>query len=172
MFCVLFYFIYSKKFSTKRLLIVLGITIFLSINYEYIFDLIGWMNDAEFVVDGYASTSVNIFRTLVGCCPAILGLYFAYNKKDLDEQQVFYIYMMIINAATRIVTSESAYLARLACYPMVFVPLGIGYLTDLCSKKYYKVFRICILILYAAFWLYEVTNSKTLREFEWIFGNI
>ncbi len=170
LFCILFYFVYSKKFSTKRLLIILGITIFFSINYETIFDFIGWMNDAEFVADAYASTSVNTFRTLVGCCPAIMGLYFAYNNKDLDEQQVFYIYMLIINAATRIVTSDSAYLARLACYPTVFVPLGLGYLTDLCSQKYYKVFRAGILILYLLFWLYEVLNTKTLREFEWIFS--
>ena len=126
--------------------------------------------EVEFELNNYSTASVNIFRTLVGCCPAILGLYFAYNNKDLDEQQVFYIYMLIINASTRIVTSESAYLARLACYPTVFVPLGLGYLTDICSQKYYKVFRAGILILYMLFWLYEVLNTKTLREFEWIFS--
>lgn len=172
LFCVLFYFVYSKKFSTKRLLIVLGVTLFLSFNYETIFDFIGWMNDNEFVADAYATTSVNIFRILVGCCPAIMGLYFAYNNKDLDELQIFYIYMLVANAATRIATSDSAYLARLACYPAVFVPLGLGYLTDLCSQKYYKVFRAGILIMYFAYWLYEVTNTKTLYEFEWIFGRV
>lgn len=172
LFCILFYFIYTKKFSTKRLLIVLGVTLFLSINYDTIFGFIGWLNDREFVATEYALSEVSVFRVLVGCCPAIIGVYLAYKNKDLDDMQMFYIYMLVANAATRIAMSDSAYLSRLACYPAIFVPLGLGYITDLCSKKYYKVFKMFIVILYFVYWSYEVTNSKTLREFEWIFGKV
>ena len=34
------------------------------------------------------------------------------------------------------------------------------------------VLLLVAVVLYFAFWLYEVLNTKTLREFEWIFGNI
>ncbi len=169
LFCVSFYFIYTEKFTTKRLLIITAITLVLSRNYESIFDFIGWMNDSEFVMTDYAAKSVNVLRTLVGCCPSFVGIYYAYTRK-LDKQQFFYIYMMVINAAIRIATADSAYLYRLGMFPAIFLPLGLTSISNATAAKYKKTFRYIIIIFYFLFWIYEMTNSRTLSNFEWIFG--
>ena len=169
LFFVLIYFIYSKKFTVVRLLAVTIIAIVVSRSYEVIFDFIGWIDDKEFVANDYALRSVNILRILAGCAPAILAIYYAFTKK-LNKQQIFYTYMLIANATVWVSTADSAYLARLALYTGVFVPLGLSLILELEDDKHKKVLKIVIIVLYSCFWLYEVSNSKTLREFEWIFS--
>ena len=172
LFFVLIYFVYTEKITGKRLLAIAAITVILSRSYEQIFEFIGWMNDSEGgELTDYATTSVSVFRILVGCAPAIVGIYFAYTRK-MNKEQVFYVYMMVANAAIRIATSDSAYLARLGSFTGIFVPLALSSITKLCNKRYYAALRVAIVCLYFAYWLYEVTNSKTLYEFEWIFQYI
>lgn len=173
LFFLLVYFVYSEKFNLKKLFLVVLATIIVSRSYEVIFNFIGWINDADGTGEliPYATKSVNILRILVGCAPAILGVYLAYKKK-LDKQQIFYVYMFVCNAAVRIATADSAYLARLGAYTGVLIPLGLSAVLKSCNKKNYNILRVGIVLLYFLFWLYEVLNTKTLREFEWIFGNI
>lgn len=171
LFCVLFYFIYSKKFSTRRLLLILITTILISVNYETVFGFIGWLNDSEFIANTYSERSVNFLRVLIGWCPAVLGIYYVYTK-NLDEQQLFYVYLLVINAAIRSATADSAYLYRLGMFPAIFLPLGLSAITRSCDPKYRKIFRIGIVSFFFLYWLYEITSSVTLFEFEWIFGRI
>lgn len=171
LFFILIYFIYSEEFTTVRLLVVTIITIIISRSYEVLFDLIGWINDEEYILNSYSLKSVNDLRILAGCAPAILSIYYAFTRK-LDKEQIFYAYMMVANATVWLVTADSAYLARLALYTGVFVPLGLSSILKSTDEKYKKAFKIGVVVLYMLFWLYEVVNSKTLREFEWIFGNL
>lgn len=171
MVCVLFYFIYSKRFSVRRLIVVLIATLIISFNYETAFGFIGWLNNSEFIANEYTATSVSALRTLVAICPAVVGVYYAITRK-LDKQQIFYVYMMVINAAIRIATSDSAYLYRLGMFPAIFLPLGLSAITRSCDPKYRKIFRIGIVSFFLLYWLYEITSSVTLFEFEWIFGRI
>ena len=142
-------------------------TLFIAFNYETIFGFIGWLNDAEYIVNDYSERSVNVLRTLVGCVPALVAIYYAVSRK-LDKQQIFYVYMIVINAAIRIATSDSAYLYRLAMFPAIFLPLGLGSLSKVCNVKYRKLFRVCTVVLYFLYWLYEILINVTLREFEWV----
>lgn len=169
LFFILVYFIYSEEFTTVRLICITIITIIVSRSYEVMFDLIGWINDKEFIVNDYALKSVNTLRILAGCAPAIVAVYYAYNKK-LDKEQVFYAYMLVANATVWLVTADSAYLARLALYTGVFVPLGLSSILKSTIQKYKLPIKIGVMVLYMLFWLYDVSNSKTLREFEWIFS--
>ena len=168
-FCVLLYFIYDEKFSLKRLFIIIAASIVLALNYDTIFSFIGWLDDKEFVQSAYSSASVNILRILVQCCPAILAIYLAL-KKEINKNQVFYVYMLVANAAIFIAMSDSAYLTRLGVYTAAFVPLGLEYITRDISKKYFNVLRYLIVIFYFLFWLYEVSNSSSLNNFQWYFN--
>lgn len=169
LFFVLVYFVYSEEFTTVRLLIVMVITIIISRSYEIMFDLIGWINDEEYIVNEYSLKRVSTLRVLAGCAPAILSVYYAFTRK-LDKEQIFYAYILTANACVWLVTADSAYLARLALYTGAFVPLGLSSLLKATDKKYKNAFKIGVVILYMMFWLYEVTKSSTLREFEWIFS--
>lgn len=172
LFFVLIYFVYTEKISEKRILMIAVATAIISRSYEHIFEFIGWMNDKENAeLSAYATRSVNVFRTLVGCAPAVVGVYFACTRK-LEKKQVFYVYMMVANAAIQIATSDSAYLARLGSFTGIFVPLALSNITKLCNKRYYAALRVAIICLYFLFWLYEVTNNEDLHNFEWIFEYI
>lgn len=172
LFFVLVYFVYTEKITGKRLFAIAVITVILSRSYEQIFSFIGWVSDSENSgTTDYAMTSVNIFRILVSCAPAIVGIYYAYTRK-MNKEQVFYVYMMVANAAIWLATSDSAYLARLGSFTGIFVPLALSSITQLCDKRYYAALRVVIVCLYFLYWLYEVTNSRTLYEFEWIFSYI
>ena len=169
LFFILVYFLYTEKFTTVRLFAVIGVAVIISRSYESIFEIIGWFKEEEFVANDYALRSVNVLRILASCAPAIVALYFAFTRK-LDKHQVFYTYVFVINAAIWIATADSAYLARLALYTNVFIPLGLSSILKSCDKRYYQFFRILTVILYFIFWLYEVLITKTLRDFEWIFS--
>ncbi len=170
-FFILIYFLASKEITVKRLIAVIAITVAVSLSYESIFEFIGWMNDSEFILNEYSTRAVSIFRVLVGCCPAALGIYFAYTKK-LNEKQIFNVYMLVANAAVRVATSGSAYLARLGAYTALFVPLALSSVMESCDKKYKWAFKVGIIVLYGLYWYYEIVNSATLYYFEWIFGNL
>lgn len=168
---ILLYFIVSDRITVERMFIVIVATIFLAINYDLMFELIGWVNDSEFVMTSYASTTVSIFRVLVGCCPALLALFYAARKK-LNKTQIFYVYLLVANAAARIATAESAYLARLGAYTAMFIPLGLSHIVGHGSTKKEQVFAVkgAIVLLYFAYWMVEVSGSATLSEYEWFFG--
>ncbi len=168
---VLVYFVYSKKFTFVKMSIIIAATVLLSMNYETIFEFVGWISEKEFVHTDYSERSVNIFRILVGCVPALLGIYYAVTKK-LDKEQIFNVYMLIANATVRIATSNSAYLARLGAYTGILVPLGLSSILQACDKKYYKILKFVTVVMYMLYWLYEINISSTLREFEWVFSYI
>ena len=169
LFFVLVYFIYAEKITPIRMITISVIAMVISRNYEIIFSIIGWLNDSNASNIEYVNRSVNILRTLAGCAPAVLGIYYGFTRK-LDKEQIFYVYILVANAAVKIATSDSAYLARLSLYTSAFVPLGLSSILKATEFRYRKIFKIGITVLYFALWFYEVINTKTLREFEWIFS--
>lgn len=163
------YFVPARKLSVKRLTLVVVGTLVLSRSYEWAFNIIGWLNDSEFMITEYSARSVNVLRVLVGCSPAALGVYYGFTRK-LSDEQIFYVYMLVANAATRVVTMGSAYLARLGAFTAIFVPIGLCYLTKETDSRYYKILRWIIIIFYFIYWMYEIQISDTLRNFEWVFS--
>ncbi len=169
-FAILFYFVYSEEFSTKRISLIIMVTIILSVSYESIYSFIGWLDNEEFVLNDYSTRSVNTLRVLVQCCPAILAIYLAINKK-ISKNQIFYVYMLLINAAIYIAMSSSAYLTRLGIYTSAFIPLGLNCILDeKISIKYYKVIRFAVTVFYFLFWLYGIYSSNSLNNFRFIFN--
>ena len=169
-FAILFYFVYSEEFSFKRISFIIIITIILSLSYESIYSFIGWLDNEEFVLNDYSMRSVNTLRVLVQCCPAVLAIYLSLNKK-IGKNQVFYVYMLLINAAIYIAMSNSAYLTRLGIYTSAFIPLGLNCILDeKISIKYYKVIRFVVTVFYFLFWLYGIYSTGSLNNFRFIFN--
>ncbi len=167
-FFILVYFIYSEEFLAIRLIVITAITIIIARNYETLFEIVGWIKEEELVLNFYSLKSVNLLRILANCAPAVLALYYGFTRK-LNKQQIFYAYMLVANAATWIVTSDSAYLARLALYTTIFVPLALSEILKAEEKKYANIMKIGIVALYGIFWFYEVSVQVDLRNFRWVF---
>lgn len=163
------YFIYAQEIKWERVLIVFIGTIILARSSDVLFTMVGWINSSDFIMNEYASSSVSFFRIAVRVAPAGLALFYAMNKK-LNKDQVLYFYLLAIHAAVGVVTGGSAYLARLGSFTGVFVPLGLNSILKSTSRQNYHIIRLVILVLFFVYWTYDITNSSTLREYEWCFG--
>lgn len=170
-FGLLFYFVYSESFNVKKLSVIVLLSIILALNYETIFNFIGWLKDKEFVLqeNGYTTRSVNFLRVLVQCCPAVLTLYLAVNKR-IKKEQAFYAYMTVVNATVYLAMSNSAYLSRLGIFTGCFLPIALNSITKSISKRYYKVFRYLIVLFYFLFWIYEIYLKYDLKNFRFVFN--
>ena len=146
---------------------LVGVFIFLG-SYNFLFQVAENVLDKSYNMDDiYLNTSVNIFRILVGVSPAI---YFGVSlwNKEKTQIEVFYLNLLFIHAIANLTTINSAYLARFTIYTSPFAVIAISELSKTINIKYRKVTMVCIILLYFIFWLYEMYNSETLRNFTFI----
>ena len=128
---------------------------------------LGAIKGKAVVSDKYATTSVNVLRVLSNCAPAILAVAL-YINKDPDPEQTFYINGLIVNAAAMVAASNSTYLARIGIYTTLFIPAGLPKLIRLEDKKKENLLWVVIIVLFAIFWYYEVSNYPSLNHFQWV----
>lgn len=166
---IVFYFIFANRISIINVILLLVGTYLVSANFDAIFQFIGLLKDEEVNIDQitYFSNTVNIFRVLVACAPAVyvIVLYF---RKNPDKEKTFYINVLLANAASMLATANSAYLARVNIYTNAFVPLALSKLIKFDNKAKEGLVKVGIIILYAIFWYIDITNSKVLSPFHWI----
>lgn len=163
------FFIFRNRITFRNVLLLLVGTYIVSANYDVIFSFVGFLKDSDMVMEdnAYYSTTVNIFRVLIFCAPAVT-VAVLYWKKSMDSEQSFYFNSLLANAAAMLATSNSAYLARLSIYTNVFTPLALAKLIRFRSKNIETFIKILIVALYAVFWYLEVSGSEALAEFEWV----
>ena len=163
------YFIFRNRVNFRNVLLLLVGTYIVSANYDAIFSFIGFLKDSDMVMgdNAYYGATVNIFRVLIFCAPAVT-VTVMYWKKPLDREQTFYYNTLLANAAAMLATSNSAYLARLSIYTNVFTPLALAKLIRFQSKKTEIFIRILVVVLYAVFWYLEISGSEALSEFRWV----
>lgn len=166
---ILPYFILNNRISVKNILLLVLGTLILSLNYDKIFEFVGFLKSEEMSIEdqGYYSNSVNILRVLVACAPAILALVLR-PFRGQDREKDFYINTLVINGVAMIATSNSAYLARLGIYTNMFTPLALVKNTELENKVTEKMMRAGIILLFSIYWYVEISGSSTLRQFHWI----
>lgn len=163
------YFILCNRITTKNIVLLMLGTAVISLNYDTIFSFIGLLKDNEMNTgdEAYYFSSVNIFRIIVSCAPAVFALSLYVNKNP-DKLKTFYINSLVVNGAAMIATSNSAYLARLGLYTNVFTPLALTELLKFKNKVLERTVKIIIICLYAVFWYIEVSQSRSLAMFRWV----
>lgn len=163
------FFIYRNRITFRNVLLLLIGAYIISANYDTVFSFVGFLKDSEMSMGdtAYSSTTVNIFRVLTFCAPAITVLVL-YWKKNPDSEQTFYINALLANAAAMLATSNSAYLARLSIYTNVFTPLALSKLLKFENKIVEVTVKCLVVILYAIFWYIDISGSLALAEFHWI----
>lgn len=161
------YFLLRNKVRLRNVLLLAIGTYIVSANYDTVFSFVGLLKDKDMVLDTYATTTVNALRILVSCSPAIACLILYY-KKELSEEQTFYMNSLVIHAAAMVAASNSAYLARIGIYTTPFVVVALPKLFRTENKVLERILRIGIVVLYAIFFYVETSGSKSLSNFQWI----
>lgn len=170
---ILLYFIPIKQLRFKDIIMLLILIILGFSLYDPIFEianniLINNERSAISLTNSYLNEQVSILRILVMVAPTILYLIMTPDKK-LNKSDYFYINMLFVNAAIYIMTMNSAYLARFSIYTNIYVALGFPKVFKGVDKKISALIIFIALILYAMFWGYEILNSPTLNNFQWVF---
>lgn len=170
---IVLYFVPRRQLKHKDI-ILLGIFIILGLSlYDPALELVNnvLMNSNRNPLsteNSYLTQQVSILRIGVMVAPTIL--YLIINPKDkLRLEDNFYINMLFINASVYIITMNSAYFARFAIYTNIYIALGFPKIFKGVDKKLSLFIIYIALILYAAFWGYEIMITPDLRNFQWIF---
>lgn len=163
------YFLFRNKITLRNVTLLLLGTYILGRNYDSIFSFIGLLKDTNMSMTDieYYSTTVNIFRVLVFCAPAVTVLIFFWRIEKTTEQ-TYYINALLANAAAMLATSNSAYLARLSIYTNVFTPLALAKLFVFRNRTLQFTLRVIVVVLYGLYWAYEISISSSLSDFQWI----
>ena len=164
------YFVVHEKINVKNLTILIFATIVVSIAYERILMIAGWITDSEYSLNNvYTAHNVNILRVLAACTPAVVFLSILWNRPK-DEQTTFNLNLLIIHAALSIATMKSALLYRAGIYTTLFQVLAISELQKRFPKNTRRSIVISMVILYGIMWWYELSISIDLNHFRWIWN--
>ncbi|WP_249594890.1 EpsG family protein [Peribacillus frigoritolerans] len=163
------YFVPIKKIGIKQIILISIGSIALLYSYNFVFSFIEALRGRPVSSILYITNDVTVFRVAVMFAP-ILVYFFLTSKNKLDNNDMFYINLLFINAALMLGTSGSAYLARLSIYTNIFATLAFPRLLYIQDKYLEFIIRSLIIFLYAIFWYIDVSGSNTLSNFQWIFN--
>ena len=165
---IFIYFIAYNKISIQNILFLILVSLIILFSFTEVLEFTGFLLQEDLSDEGaYLVRSVNTFRILVATVPAVFFLIL-YQNKPITKEQRFWFNMLIIHSVMMFATSNSAYLARMGIYTMPFSVIGIPELIKGINPKDKKVVTTTILIAFAIFWLYEISNSSSLNHFTFI----
>ncbi len=168
------YFIAYNNISLKNIVILIIGSLIILASFNEILSFAGFILDQEFqdswlIGETYITRSINIIRIFIAAAPAVFFIIL-YQNKAVTKEQKFWLNMLILNAITWFATSNSAYLARMGIYTGPFLAIGIPELIKGVNIKEKKLLSAIIVVAFALFWWYEVSDSYTLNNFQFIFG--
>ncbi|MFA6851400.1 MAG: EpsG family protein [Selenomonadaceae bacterium] len=164
------FFILSCPAKLNKLLWPIGIALSILVSYSGLFNFAEMITGKAINLEevAYFTTSVNILRVAVAVAPCILVPFL---KKGQYEKLALPINLIILNAVLMCVTSQSAYLARVAMYSNAFLCLALPKLLYnlRIAKESISGIKSSMLVCYAIFWIYGIFNSAGLYPYQTIF---
>lgn len=168
------YFIAYNNISFRNIMLLIAASLVVLFSFSEVLNFAGFITNAEndYLNAGeYITNSVNILRVLVAIAPALFFIIL-YQNRIITNEQRFWLNMLIINGVLMFATSNSTYLARMGIYTVSYSAIGIPELIKGINPKNKRIVTTFILAAFAAFWLYEISNSYSLNNFRFVFNNI
>lgn len=168
------YFIPTKKvdFKSSVYLVAIGVAFaaFSSRLIDNVSIVLTKYQGVDMNTYAYVTSTVKWQRILVAIVPVAVAL-FVYGKDFLNnyEEVPFYFNLMLLNAAITAGTSVSVYLARVAIYTNIFLVLSYPNVF-LIRDRNDRFLRGIILFFYFIFWIYEISTTYDLYNWNWIFS--
>ena len=164
------YFIVEKKIKPRKIVFIFILGIIVLFSYDYLFDLINYLKQDQSLVYGYYKTSsVNVLRVLVGWIPIILCLLWNEGKRFKDDSDFSCLfYLSLFNAVINTASMNSLYLYRFCCYTNMYNILFIPKVVN-GTKRYRNLIMAIMIIVYFAFWSYDLYKGSTTVNYHFIF---
>lgn len=165
---LLLYWVPRAKLSAPTIISML-LTAAVAVNLYPIFgEILDSVRGEGYSDVGYFTEQVSPFRIALAFVPAAVYLLFS-DREKLTSRGHFYGNMMIVHAVVFLSAYGSAYVARLAIYTGVFVPLALAELLPTRNRSLRRLLIFGILGAYAVFWYLETSATPALANFRWAF---
>lgn len=164
------YFFAHRKIDWKNTLFIIIGCIIVFYSYDRLYGFVdAIMGEETNWSISYMSRSLNIFRVLVGVIPAIFYLY-SFRNIEKSADDTFWLNLLIIQAVAMVISSQSAYIARIILYTTPFSAIAIPELNKKLDDRYRVAVSWIILILFFVYWWYDVGHSGNIDQFHWIWN--
>lgn len=166
------YFLAGTKITTKRTMLIIVFGVAVMVFSDTLFSLINILKQGENLVSKHwdiTEAAVNSLRILVNCVPVLLFILLRsrYDKDDADFAMLFNL--SLINALLNVATMNSIYLNRFCVYTNFFNILFIPHLFKPLKTKLTCWIPPLAVILYFAYWSYDLYKGSSTVVFNWIF---
>ncbi|MBQ3355862.1 MAG: EpsG family protein [Oscillospiraceae bacterium] len=164
---VLLYFVVYREINFKNLMITILLTWIVSIAYEYLFTISSLILDDEASFNEFTLQGVSIIRIAVYSLPAIFFWLFL-SRQELNKIDTFMGNLLTVFSALSIITMQSSFLQRIILYLVPFQTLAIPHMFRMIKGKTQQYASAISLILYAAFWMYDISVRSNMIPYRWI----
>ncbi len=162
------YPVVHRKINQVNILLSAAVLAVFSFYSRSMFSVAGWIMEKQYSLNnGYTSHQVNIIRVVAACIPAIIFLVL-YWGEELSDSETFYLNLLIVHAAIRLFTMNSALLYRVGIYTTAFAVIAIAELLEGLHDSNRKIVTAGILAMYFGMWWYELAGTSSLNYFQWI----
>lgn len=165
------YFLVNAKITKKKVIMLIAIGGIVMVSYDYLLSIVDALKQGEGLVGRNTATlnnSVSILRILVNCAPMALCAVF-WKKYDAEDRTFACLFnLSLFNAVINVGSMNSIYLNRFCCYTNIYNALFIPLLFK--PLKGWRKWTVpVILVLYFAFWSYDLYKGSSTVVFHWIF---
>ena len=173
-FIPLYFIPYNKKINLKTVFTFVFIGIIAAVFYDKAWDLIGILQNKEYVLDVYSTNKISIFRIIVAWTPIFFYLINFRSDSILNREKCnlnFYAFMSLLSATIILAARNSAYLGRLVIYTDVYNTLFWACMFIKFSNKNSNRQKWLLLIMFCYFLYYlNEATGQYLINYMWIFG--
>ncbi|MBR5192037.1 MAG: EpsG family protein [Clostridia bacterium] len=166
---VVLYWLFSLKSTKFNLVLVLVVSVALSSSYELLFTLVEAITGKKVNLEyTYYVTQVNVFRVAFAVAPCIV--LFLMKEKDRVNNSHF-CNMLVFNAALMVITSSSAFLARIGMYSTAFISISLVTLKGkiMTNRNTKSIIDMGIIVLYFVFFIVSVLRTADLYPYQLFF---
>lgn len=168
MIMVFLYFVVYREINFKNFLITILVTWIVSIAYEYLFTISSFVLDDEASFTEFTLQSVSIIRIAVYVLPAAIFWIFLSRREEFTKLDTFMGNMLTVFGALAIITMRSSFLQRIILYLTPFQTLAIPHMLKMTREKTAWFASVLAFILYAAFWIYDISVRSNMIPYRWI----
>ena len=167
-FMVFAYFFFQMKLKGRTILLLAAVSLLFFALSESLLELaIQIVGKDVYRGSNFYVTSVRLPRIIVNFAPAAFALW-VYRGKELTSDEAFCVKGCLLHGFLAIATAQVVYLSRVCWYTAPFICIGLPELMKGVKGKNRKIFTILILVLFFAYWVYDIASHQNLNNFTWI----
>lgn len=164
---IFLYFVVFREINFKNLIITILVTWVVSIAYEYLFTISSFILDDDASFNEFTLQSVNIIRIVVYTLPtAVFWLFLS--RQEMTKLDTFTGNILTVFSALAIITMQSSFLQRIILYLTPFQVIAIPHMFKMMKGKTQQFAGGIAFILYAAFWMYDISVRSSMIPYRWI----